>query len=115
MKAEDLCVGLCTVPDYDQAMVIARTLVEERLAACVNVVPRVMSVYRWHGKICENDEVLLVIKTAQQADLSKMKDRLLTLHPYDVPELLLLPVTYGLEKYIDWISRSIEPAEAASE
>jgi periplasmic divalent cation tolerance protein len=115
MKAEDLCVGLCTVPDYDQAKVIARTLVEERLAACVNLVPRVTSVYRWHGKVEENDEVLLVIKTAVQADLEKMKDRLLTLHPYDVPELLLLPVTYGLDKYLDWIGRSIEPAEAASE
>lgn len=106
---DELRVGLCTVPDFESALRLARTLVEERLAACVNVIPRVTSVYRWEGAVQENDEVLLVIKTAASVDLEKMKDRLLTVHPYDVPELLLLPVSYGLEKYVDWIAQSVQP------
>ena len=107
MEPAQLRVGLCTVPDREAALQIARTLVDERLAACVNVVPRVTSIYRWHGQIEENDELLLIIKTAEQVDLEKLKDRLLTLHPYDVPELLLLPVSYGLDKYLDWIARGV--------
>ena len=103
-----LRVGLCTVPDRESALRIARTLVEERLAACVNVVPQVTSVYRWHGQVEENDELLLIIKTVEQVDLDKLEDRLLTLHPYDVPELLLLPVSYGLDKYLDWIEKSVD-------
>lgn len=110
MRQDELRVGLCTVPDRESALKLARTLVEERLAACVNVIPRVTSVYRWQGAVEENDEVLLVIKTAASVDLEKMKDRLLTVHPYDVPELLLLPVSYGLDKYLAWIAQSVQPA-----
>jgi periplasmic divalent cation tolerance protein len=109
VKREDLRVGLCTAPDAESGLKLARTLVEERLAACVNVIPRVVSVYRWQGEIEQNDEVLLIIKTAATVDLEKMKDRLLTVHPYDVPELLLLPVSYGLDKYLDWIAQSMGP------
>ncbi len=108
MDPAQLRVGLCTAPDRESALRIARTLVDERLAACVNVVSQVTSVYRWHGKTEESDELLLIIKTAEQVDLEKLKDRLLTLHPYDVPELLLLPVSYGLDKYLDWIARSVD-------
>ena len=108
VKPESLRVGLCTVPDLESARHIARTLVGERLAACVNIVPHVVSVYRWQGKVEENDEWLLVIKTALPVDMKQLEDRILTLHPYDVPELLLLPVTYGLDKYLDWIGRSVE-------
>jgi len=113
MQAESLRVGLCTTPDEASALRIARTLVEERLAACVNVIPKVTSVYRWEGRVQENDEWLLIIKSAASVDEERLKDRVLTLHPYDVPELLLLPVVYGLDKYIDWIARSLEePARA---
>jgi periplasmic divalent cation tolerance protein len=113
MQVESLRVGLCTTPDEASARRIARTLVEERLAACVNVIPKVTSVYRWEGRVQENDEWLLIIKSAATVDEERLKDRVLTLHPYDVPELLLLPVTYGLDKYIDWIARSLEePARA---
>jgi len=113
MQVESLRVGLCTTPDETSARHIARTLVEERLAACVNVIPKVTSVYRWEDRVQENDEWLLIIKSAATVDEERLKDRVLTLHPYDVPELLLLPVTYGLDKYIDWIARSLEePARA---
>ena len=107
MDAMDLRVGLCTVPDRETGLRMARTLVDERLAACVNVVGGVTSVYRWKGERTENEEVLLIIKTAGVVDEEKLKDRILTLHPYDVPELLLLPVQYGLDKYIDWIGQSV--------
>ena len=107
MNWDELRVGLCTAPDRESALRLARLLVEEKLAACVNVIPRVTSVYRWQGAVEENDEVLLLIKTAATVDLDKLKDRLLTVHPYDVPELLLLPVSYGLDKYLDWISQSV--------
>jgi len=113
MQVESLRVGLCTTPDEASARRIARALVEERLAACVNVIPKVTSVYRWEGRVQENEEWLLIIKSAATVDEERLKDRVLTLHPYDVPELLLLPVTYGLDKYIDWIARSLEePARA---
>ena len=107
MEAADLRLGLCTVPDRDSGMRMARALVSERLAACVNVVGGVTSVYRWQGELASNDEVLLIIKTSRQVNEEKLKDRILTLHPYDVPELLLLPVQYGLNKYIDWIAQSV--------
>ena len=113
MNRDDLRVGLCTVPDTESALKLARTLVEERLAACVNVIPRVTSVYRWQGAVEQNDEVLLVIKTAATVDLDKMKDRLLTVHPYDVPELLLLPVSYGLDKYVAWIAQSVQTVDGS--
>jgi periplasmic divalent cation tolerance protein len=114
-RADRLRVGLCTVPDPDAAARIAHALVEERLAACVNLIPHVRSTYRWHGKVEQTQEALLIIKTMTTVDLEKLKDRLLTLHPYDVPELLLLPVTYGLDKYLDWIAASVEGAPRAAE
>jgi periplasmic divalent cation tolerance protein len=95
------------VPDVKSAHNLAFTLVEEGLAACVNVIPQVTSVYRWRGAVEESSEVLLVIKTSAAVDLETLRDRLLTVHPYDVPELLLLPVSYGLDKYIDWIAESV--------
>lgn len=107
MDASDLRVGLCTVPDRETGLRMARTLVDERLAACVNVIGGMTSVYRWEGKRTENEEFLLIIKTSTWVSEEKLKDRILTLHPYDVPELLLLPVQYGLDKYMDWIRQSV--------
>ncbi len=107
MEAKDLRVGMCSVPDRETGLRMARALVDERLAACVNIIHGVTSVYRWEGKRTENDEVLLIIKTSTLVNVEKLKDRILTLHPYDVPELLLLPVLYGLDKYIDWIGQSV--------
>ena len=96
-------VALSMAPDTDTAARIARTLVEERLAACVNVVPGVRSIYRWGGTIHEDGEVLLVAKT--RADrMPRLADRLRELHPYDVPELVALPVCGGLEAYLAWVA-----------
>ena len=103
----DVLIGFCTVPDRPAAERIATALVEERLAACVNIVPGVVSVYRWEGKVQQSEELLLLIKTTRQVPMQEIRERLLTLHPYDVPEFLLVPVSSGLEKYLAWVGQSV--------
>lgn len=95
---------LCTCPDAETAARIARTLVEERLAACVNRLPGVASTYRWQGKIHEDAEVLLVIKTTR-ACFDALRLRLIGLHPCEVPELIALDIADGLPAYLDWLAR----------
>src|SRR5512137_107518 len=102
-------VVLVTTPSAEVAASIARTLVEEGLAACGNVVPAIRSIYRWEGKVHDEAEALLVLKTERRV-LPELKLRLGELHPYQVPELLALPVEDGLAPYLDWISASVRPA-----
>jgi periplasmic divalent cation tolerance protein len=109
--AGDVLIGFCTVPDRPAAERIAEALVDERLAACVNIVPGIRSVYRWEGKVEFSDELLLIIKTTRQAPMARIRERLLTLHPYDVPEFLLVQVGSGLDKYVAWVGQSVTPAE----
>lgn len=105
--AGEILIGFCAVPDREAAERIARALVDERLAACVNILPHVVSVYRWQGNVERSEELLLLIKTTRQVRLDDLKDRLLTLHPYDVPEFLLVPVASGLDKYVAWVTQSV--------
>jgi periplasmic divalent cation tolerance protein len=91
-----------TMPDPERATALARTLVDESLAACVNVVPGVRSIYRWEGKIQEDDEVLCLIKT-RPAIFDRVRRRILELHPYDVPEILAFAVDEGSPAYLDWL------------
>jgi len=105
--AENHIVTLCTVPDKKAGERIARALVEERLAACVNIVPGVASFYRWEGKVEEASEQLLVIKTAAER-FEAVKARIKALHPYDVPEIIAIPITAGNREYLDWITDSIK-------
>ena len=95
-----LCLSTC--PDTETAAKIARLLVEERLAACVNRLPGVLSTYRWQGEIREDAEVLLLIKTTATR-LAALERRLLELHPYQVPELIAVPVAQGHAAYLDWV------------
>ncbi len=99
-------LALTTCPDADSAARIARALVEERLAACVSRVPGATSVYRWEGRVEEDTEVLLLIKTTGER-LPTLRKRLLALHPYDVPELIALPIEDGLPAYLDWLQQSV--------
>jgi periplasmic divalent cation tolerance protein len=104
----EIRVVLVTAPDRDAAGRIARALVEERLAACVNAVPGVRSTYRWQGAVQEDDEVLLVIKT--RADrVAALADRVRALHPYDLPEVLALPAAGGSADYLGWVAREASP------
>jgi len=99
----DALVCFSTCPDTATAEYIARVLVEDRLAACVNLLPGVRSVYRWEGEVAVDDEVLLMIKTTQDR-LPALRDRLVALHPYDVPELVAVTVADGLPAYLRWIA-----------
>lgn len=93
---------LVTAPDPETADRLGRTLVEERLAACANLVPGVVSLYRWDDEVQRDEEVLLVLKcTAPGVD--DLRRRVVELHPYDVPEVLALPVTEGHAPYLQWV------------
>lgn len=100
-------VLLSTAPP-DVADRLARTLVEERLAACVNVVAGVRSSYRWEGEVVTDDEVLLVIKCVR-GGLERLVARLSELHPYEVPEALALPVEGGSARYLTWVRDACAP------
>jgi periplasmic divalent cation tolerance protein len=102
----DTLVVLVTAPTAEEAARLARTLVEEKLAACGNVVPTVRSIYRWEGKVCDEQEALLVLK-APAKRFPELRDRVLALHPYEVPEVVALRIEDGSEKYIDWIVQSM--------
>jgi periplasmic divalent cation tolerance protein len=93
---------LCTCPDPATAERIAETVVGERLAACVNIVPGLTSIYRWEGRMQRDAELLLLIKT-RQAVYSLLEARIRELHPYQIPEIIALPIQTGLAAYLDWI------------
>jgi len=98
----DVRVVLVTAPPGDPAVAMARLLVDERLAACVNVVPGVRSIYRWQGQVCDDREDLLVIKTASDR-LDALVARVREIHPYAVPEVLALAVDAGAAGYLEWV------------
>lgn len=97
---------LTTTPDQDTAEKLANTLVDEALAACVQIVGPVKSIYRWKGKKESADEYLCQIKT--QFELyEKVEDRIVKLHPYEVPEIIAFVIEKGYDKYLDWLADSI--------
>jgi len=98
------CVLFCTA-HVDEAERLARILIEEELAACVNITP-INSVYRWQGTLCTDHEALLIIKT-EQRQVSKIIDRIKAEHSYEVPEIIALPIIAGYEKYLTWIHESV--------
>ncbi|MDB4972321.1 MAG: CutA1 divalent ion tolerance protein [Myxococcaceae bacterium] len=95
-------VVLCTVPTEQVAEAIARTLVEERLAACVNIVPGIRSIYRWQGKVEDDRELLLIIKT-QQSCFHALEARVRALHPAEVCEVIALEATGVAAPYLAWL------------
>ena len=103
----DKRVVLITAGTKDEAAKIARVLVERRLAACVNVVGPMESVYRWKGTIESAQEWLLVVKTMAKA-VDEISARVQELHSYELPECLVLPVEGGSEEYLEWIGENVE-------
>jgi len=95
-------VGLSSCPDEATAQRIAAALVNERLATCVNRVSGMVSTYFWDGRLQDEAEILLIIKTTA-ARLAELEARLKVLHPYELPELVVLPVTGGNERYLQWV------------
>ncbi|WP_426687868.1 divalent-cation tolerance protein CutA [Rhodanobacter ginsengiterrae] len=96
----------CSCPDAASARTLAETLVGERLAACVNHLPGMQSTYRWQGAVTSDAEHLLLIKTTA-AGLPALRDRLLELHPHDLPELIAVPVTLGHDAYLQWVRDNV--------
>lgn len=105
MPSTDIVLLLTTVPDDERADVLARTLVEERLAACVNLHPPMRSTYRWKGAVECETERQVVIKTTRDR-VPAIEARLKMLHGYELPELLLIPVEGGGAAYLEWVRAS---------
>ena len=101
METERVVTAVISAPP-DAAPELARRLVEERAAACVQIIPRIRSFYRWEGEVHDDEEALLLVKTTERktAGIEKILDQV---HPYEVPELLVFPASGGLEAYLRWV------------
>ncbi len=104
----DCWIALTTLSSREQAGQLAEALVAERLAACVNVLGPVASIYRWEGKVARDEEVLLLIKTTE-AGVAPLQARVLELHPYDTPEFLAFEAGGGAAGYLAWVADSVAP------
>jgi periplasmic divalent cation tolerance protein len=99
---------LCSCPDESVALDIARELVTQGLAACVNRLSPITSIYQWAGRICEESEQLLLIKTTATR-YEALEMRLKALHPYEIPEIIAIPVVAGSPQYLDWLATATNP------
>ena len=97
----------CTCPDMKSAESLAEMLVRERQAACVNIIPGLRSIYRWQDEIAGDDEVLLLIKTTEPC-AAELIARIAEEHPYEVPEVIAVPIAAGLEAYLEWVRSCTE-------
>jgi Uncharacterized protein involved in tolerance to divalent cations len=104
---ENQLVVLSTLPDQESAEHMATILVEERLAACVNLVPGLTSIYRWQGTLRREPEYLLLIKTTA-ARFTQVRERIRALHPYEVPEIIALPIRDGDPAYLNWLTENTQ-------
>ena len=106
--ATSFLVVLVTCPDRRRAHTLAAALVKARVAACVNLIPAVQSLFWWEGRVDQAREVLLVIKTAASS-FPKLRALVTRLHPYQVPEIIALPIARGHAPYLAWIRKSLQP------
>ncbi|MBR9800351.1 MAG: divalent-cation tolerance protein CutA [Rubinisphaera brasiliensis] len=100
----------CTAGSLDEAESIASTLVAERLVACANILPQMISVYQWQGKTERGDEVVLLLKTTE-ANTQQTIDRVVELHSYDCPAVLALPIEAGAPEFLQWIAGEVQSAD----
>ena len=98
-------IVLCTTNSKDSAKQIAKNLVSDRFAACVNLVDKIDSIYSWKGEIVEDSEVLMIIKT-QKALFETLKNKIEEIHPYETPEIISFDISEGSKSYLDWISEN---------
>ena len=103
----EVLILLCTCPDTAAARQLAGGLLDRKLAACVNILPEIRSIYRWQGELHDDGETLMVVKTTRQA-YAEVEAWLLQHHPYDVPEVLAIQVPAGSAAYLEWVKNEIE-------
>ena len=103
----EVLILVCTCPDAATARRLAGGLLERKLAACVNILPEIRSMYRWQGELHDDSEALMVVKTVHQA-YAEVEAWLLQHHPYDVPEVLAVQVQAGSAAYLEWVQNEIE-------
>lgn len=101
-----VCMVFVTAPNQDVAAMLARTVVDEGHAACGNLIPRVRSIYRWQGEVHDDEESLVVFKTTNGA-AEGLRDRIVALHPYECPEVLIVNTDGGHEPYLSWVADSV--------
>jgi len=106
MRASQIVVVLVTCPSRAVARRLAEVLIRRRLAACVNILPGVESIFTWKGKTDHSREVLLLIKTTARV-FDRLRRTIEALHPYDVPEIIALPLQAGHQPYLDWVHRAV--------
>lgn len=98
---------ITTVPDAEAGQIIAEKIIEERLAACVNLSAAIQSLYWWKEKITQDQEYVLSIKTTNDA-YARLEKKILQIHPYEVPEIIALPISGGNKAYLDWVERETQ-------
>ncbi|PYM12593.1 MAG: divalent-cation tolerance protein CutA [Verrucomicrobia bacterium] len=99
---------LVTAPNIKSGRGLAATALKARLVACANLIPKIESHYWWQGKIESSPEVLIIFKTTQ-SKLKALEKLVIAKHPYDTPEFIVLPITAGSKRYLDWLSASVNP------
>ena len=104
-SAAKFSLVLVTAPDLKTARILAKSALQAKLIACASLLPKIESHFWWQGKIKSASEVLLVLKT-QKANLAALKKLILAKHPYDTPEFLVLPISAGSKRYLDWLAKS---------
>lgn len=109
--SKEFIVVLITVPSKEEGEEIAAGLVAQKLAACVNILPSITSIYAWKGEVQNDQEVLLVVKTGAELFHDRLVPAVKALHPYKVPEIIGLPVVVGSQSYLDWIAAETTPAQ----
>ena len=111
--ASQFSLVLVTAPDLKTARALARAALRARLIACANLVPKIESHYWWQGKIESGAEALLILKTTK-SKLAALENLILAKHPYDTPEFLVLAVSAGNQRYLNWLSRNAQPGDASA-
>ena len=102
----EIIIVFVTVPGLREGSRISKAILTSRLAACVNVIPGVQSIYKWKGKIVQEKEAMLVLKTTRPR-YRKLEQKIKQLHPYEVPEVIAIPLIFGSPQYIEWVTREV--------
>jgi len=105
MEPSYYCV-FCTCSSFEEGQRLARRIVEDKLAACANILPGLTSIYSWNGQLETNSEVLLILKTTAEA-YSELETALAHIHPYECPEIIGIPIEYGYKGYLEWINNTV--------